>query len=152
MRIRTDKTRGFTLIELLVVIAIIGLLSSVILASLNSARKKSRDARREADLKEIQTALELYYNDVNKYPVVTVASAVSDGSNGLAAKGVNATYMSSIPDDPLGGSAHYYYISNASGQYYCIGATLEVSTGAPVGSCNTTTVDPANGTTYKVGP
>ena len=52
--------KGFTLIELLVVIAIIGILASVVLASLNSARKKSRDARRVADIKQIQLALELY--------------------------------------------------------------------------------------------
>ena len=55
--------KGFTLIELLVVIAIIGMLSSVVLASLNSARAKGRDAKRLADLRAIATALELYYND-----------------------------------------------------------------------------------------
>lgn len=60
---------GFTLIELLVVIAIIGLLSSVVLASLNSARGKARDAKRESDFGELRTALELYANDNNgKYP------------------------------------------------------------------------------------
>ena len=53
MRYYTQETRGFTLIELLVVIAVIGLLSSVILASLNSARKKGRDTRRVEDLRQI---------------------------------------------------------------------------------------------------
>lgn len=61
--------KGFTLIELLVVIAIIGLLSSVVLASLSSARIKSRDARRKSDLKQIQTALELYYDKYGTYKV-----------------------------------------------------------------------------------
>ncbi len=60
--------RGFTLIELLVVIAIIGLLSSVVFASLNSARQKARNARSIADLAQLKTALELYYNDNNAYP------------------------------------------------------------------------------------
>ncbi|MEK7995391.1 MAG: type II secretion system protein, partial [Planctomycetota bacterium] len=60
--------RGFTLIELLVVIAIIGMLSSVILASLNTARQKARDARRLSDMKQIQTALELYYDTNRAYP------------------------------------------------------------------------------------
>ena len=63
------KNYGFTLIELLVVIAIIGILASVVLASLNSARKKSRDARRLADIGQLRVALELYYDaQTNKYP------------------------------------------------------------------------------------
>ena len=62
------KSRGFTLIELLVVIAIIGILSSVVLASLTAARKKSRDARRTADFKQIMLALELYYDAKGYYP------------------------------------------------------------------------------------
>ena len=60
--------RGFTLIELLVVIAIIGMLSSIVLASLNGARAKSRDARRIADMKQIDIALELYYDTNRTYP------------------------------------------------------------------------------------
>ena len=53
---------GFTLIELLVVIAIISLLASVVMASLNSARSKARDARRVSDVKQFQLALGLYYD------------------------------------------------------------------------------------------
>jgi prepilin-type N-terminal cleavage/methylation domain-containing protein len=62
------NSRGFTLIELLVVIAIISLLSSVIMVSINNARIRARDARRMSDLKEIKTALELYYNAKGYYP------------------------------------------------------------------------------------
>ena len=60
--------RGFTLIELLVVIAIIGVLSSIILASLSTARVKAQDAARISDVKSLETAMELYYNDNNGYP------------------------------------------------------------------------------------
>lgn len=59
---------GFTLIELLVVISIIGLLSSVVLVSVNSARAKARDAKRLSDLKQYQLALEFYYDRYSKYP------------------------------------------------------------------------------------
>lgn len=60
--------RGFTLIELLVVIAIIGILASVVLASLNSARIKSRNAAYLSQVKEYQKALEIYYSDNGTYP------------------------------------------------------------------------------------
>ena len=77
------KQKGFTLIELLVVIAIIGILSAVVLVSLNSARQKSRDAKRLADTRQMMTALELFYNDNGGYPAATsgtiAAGAVMTG-------------------------------------------------------------------------
>lgn len=63
-----NRNIGFTLIELLVVVAIIGLLASVAMVSINNARLKSRDARRLSDMRQIQTALELYYDKNNQYP------------------------------------------------------------------------------------
>jgi prepilin-type N-terminal cleavage/methylation domain-containing protein len=59
----TKSTQGFTLIELLVVIAIIGILASVILASLNTARDKGSDAAVKADLKGVQNEAAIYYDD-----------------------------------------------------------------------------------------
>src|ERR1044072_6097963 len=99
-----NTKRGFTLIELLVVIAIIGLLSSVVLASLNGARKKGRDARRLSDLKQLQTALELYYSDHTAYPVTSTQASVASALTALV-----PSYITAVSDDPLGGSYHYVY-------------------------------------------
>jgi prepilin-type N-terminal cleavage/methylation domain-containing protein len=62
------KNKGFTLIELLVVISIISLLSTIVLASLNTARDKAKDAVIFSTLKQFQLAMELYYNDEGFYP------------------------------------------------------------------------------------
>ncbi len=59
---------GFTLIELLVVIAIIGLLASIVTASLNNARVKARDAKRLSDIKQIKSGLDLYFSHGSGYP------------------------------------------------------------------------------------
>ncbi|HUO49972.1 MAG TPA: type II secretion system protein [Candidatus Paceibacterota bacterium] len=67
---RTGRSSGFTLIELLVVVSIIGLLASIILASLDSARVKARDAYRLEQMRTVATALELYYSDHLQYPTM----------------------------------------------------------------------------------
>jgi prepilin-type N-terminal cleavage/methylation domain-containing protein len=61
--------KGFTLVELLVVIAVISVLAAIVLASLSNARAKSRDAIRLSDVRQIQTALELYKLDHGQYPL-----------------------------------------------------------------------------------
>ncbi len=104
-----SNQKGFTLIELLVVIAIIGLLSTLAVVALNSARQKSRDSKRVADVKQIQTALELYFADANGYPAVASAQELGQGSykalcsNGgwkaTCASG-DTTYMGLVPAKP----------------------------------------------------
>ena len=61
------RNKGFTLIELLVVIAIIGILSSVVLASLNTARAKGADAKTKAQLAGLRAAAEIYYDSYGDY-------------------------------------------------------------------------------------
>jgi prepilin-type N-terminal cleavage/methylation domain-containing protein len=112
------RAKGFTLIELLVVIAIIGLLSTIITANLMTARGKARDAKRIADVRTIQLALETYFNDNGAYP------AQIYGASGLA-----PTYLPVIPFDPLSGTCTtsgasvqgcYYYVAyNASYTAVC---------------------------------
>lgn len=142
-----NRKKGFTLIELLVVIAIIGILSSVVLASLNSARQKSRDARRISDMKQVQLALELYFDSANGYITETTPVAVSSLSELTA-----ANYISTLPTDPLSSNTEYSYIS-ADGSSYCVGAVLEDSNHAQVGSsCDATGDDLGATYIYRVGP
>lgn len=84
-----NRSKGFTLIELLVVIAIIGILSAVVLASLNTARSKGNDAAIQSDLSTVQTQAELYYGDNgNKYGGNTLlASGGAAGCNGTTVVG-----------------------------------------------------------------
>jgi prepilin-type N-terminal cleavage/methylation domain-containing protein len=109
------EARGFTLIELLVVIAIIGLLASIILASLSTARVKARDARRISDIDQLRTAIELYASDHNDTyppaPSVNTASLTTDLSV-LAPK-----YIPSIPKDPSRPD------TRAQGYLYCTDAS-----------------------------
>ena len=74
-----SKNKAFTLIELLIVIAVIGLISTLAMTALNSARKKARDARRLSDVKQIIIALELYYDEYKKYPGSTSSYGEAEG-------------------------------------------------------------------------
>ena len=112
---RRPGSEGFTLIELLVVIAIIGILATIVLASLNSARQRSRDAKRIADLRNLQTAMELFYDAVSPsvYPTALQGIAI------LVTNG----YIPALPADPTGGA--YTYGVAVNGLSYTLGATLE---------------------------
>ncbi len=106
-RIREKKILGFTLIELLVVIAIIGLLSSIVLGSLQKARARARDSRRSADIKQIINALALYYSDNGHYPCHELMSDTTSDNNGVdnfLRPLIQKKYYSAVPHDPAGGS------------------------------------------------
>ena len=74
-----NRSKGFTLIELLVVIAIIGILSAVVLASLNTARCKGNDAAIQSDLSTIQTQAEIYYGGTGANTYGTAGNSCSTG-------------------------------------------------------------------------
>jgi type II secretion system protein G len=124
-----QKKKGFTLIELLVVVAIIGLLATLSIVALNTARAKARDAKRVGDIKQIQTALELYYNDNGGYPATASSGyAIASGSN---------VYMAQYPTPPVpstdGGCpanvTNYAYTATSSNTSYTISYCLGAATG-----------------------
>lgn len=114
-----QNQKGFTLIELLVVIAIIGLLASVVLLALGSARQKSRDAKRLGDVRQLASAMELYFNDNNSYPTTYASLAPS--------------YIGQIPSfpGPADGcnTTSYVYTRGTGGSTYTLRFCISQDTG-----------------------
>lgn len=135
------KQKGFTLIELLVVIAIVGLISTIILVSLNQARRKGRDAKRLSDMHQIVLALEMYYDENSQYPGSTSSygeaeggcggwdtSSVDNDSDGrpFIEPLIDAGLMSAVPGDPVDSTSGscssrkiYRYYRYGAGSYGC---------------------------------
>lgn len=140
-----SKNKGFTLIELLVVVAIIGILSSVVLASLNTARAKARDAKRLSDMRQMQIALELYYDSFGKYPDPDYAGCGGWDSSGTPAGApsfitplVSNNFLSNLSDssinDTCGNYAYYRYPANYEGctnPFYVLGVRDMETSGNP---------------------
>jgi prepilin-type N-terminal cleavage/methylation domain-containing protein len=151
-RYTCNQKAGFTLIELLVVIAIIGTLASVVLASLNTARGKARDANRQSSLNQISKALEFYYNDCGSYIVRDGCTGAYYGSGGqgwfnddygaagTVAEGLaDMGYTGGEVTEPTGEDGYRYmiYVCN-SGQRYAVSATLENPTAEHINHIQTT--------------
>ncbi|MEI7620551.1 MAG: FISUMP domain-containing protein [Candidatus Falkowbacteria bacterium] len=131
--------KGFTLIELLVVIAIIGILATISVLALSNARAKSRDAKRAGDMKQVQTALELFFNDKNRYPTT---EEWNTGKIYSTTTDATSTYMQFIPTAPTPADGNCttdkntvsYTPSSDLGSYsisFCLGNTTGTLTPGP---------------------
>ena len=112
------KNKGFTLIELLIVVAIIGVFATLLMVNFIGVRQRARDAQRKSDIRQIQSALEIYRSDQSIYPLTNILAACGGP---LALNGT--TYMSKLPCDPTSGSAYTY--SSPTGSGYTLYTCLE---------------------------
>src|SRR3989344_1493525 len=103
---------GFTIVELLVVIVVIAILVALTLPNLFGLQRRARDDTRKNDLKNVQQALETYYNDNNAYPA--------------ALAGLATEYINTVPADPQGG-AYTYTPAPASCTTACTTYTLSAT-------------------------
>lgn len=137
-RIQNFK-KGFTLIELLIVIAIIGVLATLLMVNFVGVRQRARDAQRKSDLRQIQSALEIYRSDNSSYPA-SLTNCTCNSNPCLGSPTCTATYMQKIPADPSG-TTYYnsgnYYFTSTGGTTYTLGACLENTADTQQGTTGT---------------
>lgn len=122
------EKKSFTLIELLITIFILGIIVTVISSNFITSLKKGRDARRKADLEQIQRALEMFYEDKKIYPNFNIfqSNNYSLCETKIAQDCENEkVYMQKIPNDPLFGKTYEYQYDSANNSYYRLYACLE---------------------------
>lgn len=124
------SVKSFTLIELLIVIVIIGILAASLIYKINGIQWRSRDIQRMTDLKQMQTALELYYAENNNYPE-TFSKFINwylwwydcgyyDNADGDYIPGLVPNYITMLPSDPKGNKPIMCYMYKSDWSDYMI--------------------------------
>lgn len=115
---KINKKKGFTLVELLVVISIIAILVAATSSSFINSQKRSRDASRKSELKNLSNALNMYYADKGKFPAsITLGGEFSED---------NIIYMKKVPTGDASGTKSFYYeVSPLSRKSFRLYANLE---------------------------
>ncbi|OQB44303.1 MAG: Type II secretion system protein G precursor [Parcubacteria group bacterium ADurb.Bin159] len=146
-----SNKKAFTLIELLVVVAIIAMLAAISVVALNNARARARDSKRLADIKQIQTALELYFLDKNEYPTANTSTNIEGkcldgGTPGFSTTCTGTVYMAKIPvaPEPHDSAActadnNNYSYSRPTKKKYCLNYCLGADSGGIGAGYNTAT-------------
>lgn len=139
------KNKGFTLIELLVVISIIGVLTALLLSNFVGIRGRAKDTKLKGDLKQLKTALRLYYNDYQQYPDTTTGTTINGCGTGttacsttFATTAPNTVYMEDMPE-----FSEYARTNNGDGFY--LGVVLNNASDKDIATsqakCNHSTPD-----------
>ncbi len=128
-----NNKKGFTLIELLVVIAIIGILATVVMVALSSARGKAKDSAVQSDVRNMMSAVELYLND-NELPIHTKQTL--NDSTGLGKELIDEGLVNKVPirhGQTSNDTADGYWYMSKSGEYVICGKYFVKKVGSSVG-------------------
>ncbi len=142
--------KGFTLIELLVVVAIISLLSSIVFASLNSARAKARDSKKIQEFRQLVTAFNLYLDKYGRLPnegTNILTNAFADNFNSAVTQLKTEGFLSGVPTSTAIGGIDY-----SGYNYYNYGPGSTGNNGTPIGGLLVTYLEGATSTTAGLPP
>lgn len=144
---KLKEQSGFTLIELLVVVIVISALSGIVVSMINSGgfRDKAKDAQRIADLKQVQTALELYFSDFRQYPDSGSGAWIRVTGSDNMSSALVPTYINTMPidpestgtdSDPCNNPENPRYNYRSDGNYYVLTSVMAVDTSNDDSPCD----------------